>query len=92
MRRKREGRGAICPARLMLISSLFLMAGCNTFSGVGRDITGSAEYLQVYMPPEFQNPPVGGTASQAPAQASGYSAPPGMTYGNGAGVPPLGAV
>lgn len=70
------------PARRALaIIVIALLGGCNTMSGVGRDLTGSAEFLQGYMPPALQN------------GLAGYW----MDLGHGAmsgladGVPPLGA-
>lgn len=71
------------PARRALaVAAIALLAGCNTMSGVGRDLTGSAEFLQGYMPPELQN------GSGAYGAGGGQAILPGLA----GGVPPLGAI
>lgn len=45
------------PSRNQVIIALFLtvpLSGCNTMSGMGQDLTGTANYLQEYMPQELQ--------------------------------------
>ena len=59
-----------------LFLPLHLLAGCNTVSGAGQDITGMALFVQGYMPAEMQK--AGSDRYVADAFAGG--------------VPPLGGV
>lgn len=39
---------------LPVMLSVMGITGCNTMSGMGQDITGTANFVQGYMPPELQ--------------------------------------
>lgn len=62
-----RARALAVPAALLTVLGL---AGCNTMSGMGRDITGTADYVQDYMPPELQKNGGAGKGFPAPASAS----------------------
>lgn len=39
---------------LPVMLAAFGLSACNTMSGMGQDITGTANFVQGYMPPELQ--------------------------------------
>lgn len=50
--------------------ALAALGGCNTMSGVGLDLTASAQFLQGYMPPELQAGSNGPAATASAAHAA----------------------
>lgn len=64
-----------------------VLAGCNTMSGVGLDLTASAQFLQGYMPPELQ----AGASGSAQIGVARAVPPPGIAQAPTApvGIPPL---
>lgn len=62
---------------LPVMLAAFGLSACNTMSGMGQDITGTANFVQGYMPPELQKG--GGAYPGFPQPVAGQAGIPALS-------------